>query len=73
MNKIFEKRGYIDGGPTDRGWCEGFIIAKSKEEATKILNINHGFIQLHEISKQEFLKRKQEAWKEYKLYKDIKI
>jgi len=59
--KIFEKVEYIDGGPNDRGTCIGYIKAETKEEAYKILNINHGFIRLYEISTEEFEIRKKIA------------
>jgi len=68
MSMIFEKREYTDGGPNDKGTTIGFIQAKNKEEANKILNINHGFIQLYEMDIETFLKRKKEAWDEYKMY-----
>lgn len=66
--KIFEKREFSDGGPMDRGTCIGFIRAKDKEIAKKILNINHGFIELREISQKEFVKRKKEALNNYNMY-----
>lgn len=66
--RIFEQKQYSDGGPMDRGTSLGFIIANDMEEAKKILNINHGFIQLHEISLSDFLDRKEEAKANYKMY-----
>lgn len=69
MNKIFEKRQMSDGGPMDRGICIGFIKAKNEKEAKEILNINHNFIELREISKKEFLQRKKEALENYRMYK----
>ena len=68
MSKIFEKRQYTDGGLFDKGTTIGFIQAENKEEAVKILNVNHGYIQLYEIDIDTFLKRKKEAWNEYKMY-----
>jgi hypothetical protein len=67
--KIFEKREFFDGGPNDKGWTIGYIKAESKEQAKEILNIDHNFIQLFEISEKEFKKRKKEAWENYKMYK----
>lgn len=67
--KIFEKIQYIDGGPNDRGEVIGYIKAHSLQEAKKILNVNHGFIQVYEISKIEFEARKNKAWLKYKMYK----
>jgi hypothetical protein len=59
--KIFEKRQFTDGGPNDRGFCIGYIHADTEEEAKRILNIKHGFIQLFEITNEEYEARKEEA------------
>lgn len=65
---IFEKREYVDGGPNDRGYVIGYIKADSFEEATKILNIDHSFIQLYEISEEEFNRRKQSVFNDLKQF-----
>jgi hypothetical protein len=65
--KIFEERGYIDGGPNDRGFTIGFIKSdKTREELCK--ERSHGFIDYHEVSEEEFLRRKKEAEAELKMF-----
>ena len=69
--EIYEIRGWNDGGPNDKGYLKGYINAESKEEAIKKAGIINGFRSVHEISKEEFRKRRTAAWNEYKLYKGI--
>jgi len=65
--KIFEKREYIDGGPNDNGFVIGYVKTnKNKEQLRK--EVGHGFINFIEISESEFLKKKREAFKKYKMF-----
>jgi hypothetical protein len=65
--KIFEKRQYVSGGPNDRGYTIGYVKTnKTQEQLRK--EVGHGFIDFFEISEKEFLKRKQKAYKEYKMF-----
>ena len=66
--KIFEKREYISGDIGDRGILIGYIKAENIEEAKKILNITHNFIQLKEISNSEYFLRKRRLQKKLKMY-----
>lgn len=54
---IFEKKELSDGGPNDKGTVIGHIMAESIEEANEILNVDHGFIILNEISMETYLER----------------
>ena len=59
--EYFEKIELTDGGPNDQGRCIGFIIAESLEEATAILNVDHGFIVLRKISREQYIAYREEA------------
>lgn len=71
MNKIFEIRGWFDGGPNDKGFLKGYIRSSSKEQAIKTLGIKDGFTSVYEISEKEFNDKKNKAWKNYLLYKNV--
>ena len=66
--KYFEKKRFQDGGPNDKGEIIGYIKAKNLDEVKSILNVNHGFIQVFEISKVEFYKRKSQLKKELRMF-----
>lgn len=65
---LFEKKEYSDGGPNDKGVLIGYIEANSREEAENILNVNHGFIQIHEISQEVYENRKRDAENTLQMY-----
>lgn len=67
--KIFEKVEYSDGSPNDRGTVVGYISALSLKEAKKILNVNHGFLQVHEISMGLYYERKEIAKRNFLKFK----
>ncbi len=65
--KIYEIKEYFDGGPNDRGFLIGFIKTNKTRQELRAEN-GHGFIDYHEMSEEEFLKRKKEAFKIYKMF-----
>ena len=65
---IFEKVEYSDGGPNDKGSVIGYIEADSLDEAKVILNVNHNFIQVREITQETYNERKKIAKMEYEMY-----
>jgi hypothetical protein len=65
--KIFEKREYTDGGTNDRGYTIGYVKTnKTKEQLRK--EVGHGFIDFIELSEKQFLEKKEEAFKKYKMF-----
>ena len=66
--KIFEKRQYIDGGPNDRGRVIGYELGESSQQLEEKFGINHGFTQFYEITREEYLRRKNELENELKIF-----
>lgn len=62
MKKIFEIREYTDGGTFDKGDVIGYIQT-DKTRNEMVAENGHGFIDYHEISKEEYLRRKKIAEK----------
>lgn len=68
MDKIFEIKEYMDGGPNDKGVTIGFIKAETKEKAKIKAKITNGFKDAVLIDEELYNRRKLEAKQKYDMF-----
>jgi len=66
--KIFEVKEFTDGGPNDKGVLIGYEKGESSEQLKKKNGITHGFISFHEISQEEYNRRKEGARRHFESF-----